>query len=141
MNESLIYKGNVSIEAGREALNYFINLSKPPDAIFAVEDFTALGVIKAAKENNIDIPGKLGIIGFANEPFGEHITPSLSTIDQQTKQMGRDAFTLLLDLINDNKKQQKNLNIVLEPISIFRESTLKKQKKQKAKAEVNHTNF
>jgi LacI family transcriptional regulator len=99
VDESLIYNGNVSIQAGKDAIEYFFSLAEPPDGIFAVEDFTALGVIKAAKEKNTAIPGQLGVIGFANELFDEHITPSLSSIDQQTILMGNEAFKLLLELI------------------------------------------
>lgn len=122
----LIYKGSVSIESGKEAMNYFLTLKNPPDAIFAAEDFTALGVIKAAKEHKINIPERLGVIGFANEPFDEHITPSLSSIDQQTKKMGEEAFCLLLKIINNNnKKSMKASPIILEPLPKFRESSLK----------------
>ncbi len=128
VNDELFYAGNVSIQSGKDAMEYFFNLSHPPDAIFAVEDFTALGVIKAAKEKKIKIPEELGIIGFANESFCEHITPGLSSIDQQTVQMGKEAFTLLLELIN-NEKQMKKSKVVLEPIPFFRESSLKQQVK------------
>jgi len=126
-NESLIYNGNVSIQAGKEAMDYFFGLPEPPEGIFAVEDFTALGVIKAAKEKNIAIPEQLGVIGFANELFDEHITPSLSSIDQQTVVMGKEAFKLLLELIYDKEEVQlKRVNVVLEPIARFRQSSLKK---------------
>jgi LacI family transcriptional regulator len=40
------------------------------------------------KEKKIKIPGEFGVIGFANENFGEHITPSLSTVDQQNRANG-----------------------------------------------------
>ncbi len=128
INEKWIYKGDVSINAGKEAMKYFFQLKKVPDAVFAVEDFTALGVIKAAKEMKISIPEDLGVIGFANEAFNEHITPSLSSIDQQTTQMGKEAFTLLLDLINDNKLNPgRKHTVILEPIPKFRESSMRQQ--------------
>lgn len=126
VDESLIYAGNVSIAAGKSAVEYFFNMAKPPDGIFAVEDFTALGVIKAAKEKNISIPEQLGVIGFANEMFDEHITPSLSSIDQQTVLMGKEAFKLLLDLIYEKGELTlKKVNVVLEPIARFRQSSTK----------------
>lgn len=129
INEELIYNGNVSINAGKEAMNYFLQLKNRPDAVFAVEDFTALGVIKAAKEMKINIPKELGVIGFANEAFDEHITPSLSSIDQQTILMGKEAFRLLLDLINDkNINHVKKRNIILEPLPKFRESSQRSEK-------------
>jgi LacI family transcriptional regulator len=121
-----IYHGNISIEAGRKAAAYFLSLAQPPDAVFSAEDFTALGVIKELKVNKIKIPEDFGIIGFANELFGEHISPALSTIDQQTVLMGERAVKLLLQLIEQTDLeiavQQK---IVLDPIPIFRESSLR----------------
>lgn len=123
-DESLIYTGNVSIQSGKDAMDYYLGLPQPPDGIFAVEDFTALGVIKAAKEKQINIPEQLGVIGFANESFGEHISPSLSSIDQQTVQMGKEAFALLLKLMatKDNGVLKKT-NVILEPLLRCRQST------------------
>ncbi len=124
VEESLIYNGNVSIQAGKDAMEYYYSLPQPPDGIFAVEDFTALGVIKAAREKNIKIPEELGVIGFANESFDEHITPSLSSIDQQTVLMGREAFKLLLDQIDEKDlHHQKKVSVILEPVPCFRQST------------------
>ncbi len=126
VEESLIYNGNVSIQAGKDAMEYYYSLPQPPDGIFAVEDFTALGVIKAAREKNIKIPDELGVIGFANESFDEHITPSLSSIDQQTVLMGREAFKLLLDQIDEKDlHHQKKVSVILEPVPCFRQSTQK----------------
>ena len=96
----------------------------PPDAIFATEDFTALGAIKELKERNINIPGDFGVIGFANEQFGEHITPTLSTVDQQTIQMGKSALNLLLDFIEKRGEARSGVQkIVLEPKLIYRQSS------------------
>ena len=127
IEQSHIYNGNVSIESGKEGTRHFLEMNDPPDAIFAAEDFTALGVIKELKEKNIKIPEQFGVVGFANELFGEHITPTLTTVDQQTIQMGKSAFDLLVDLIgkegmNGYYHQKK----VLEPILICRNSSKRK---------------
>ncbi len=124
IDETLIYGGNVSIESGKEGTRYFLSLPHPPDAIFATEDFTALGAIKELKERNINIPGDFGVIGFANEQFGEHITPTLSTVDQQTIQMGKSALNLLLDFIEKRGEARSGVQkIVLEPKLIYRQSS------------------
>jgi LacI family transcriptional regulator len=124
VDPALIYNGNISIESGKEGVRHFWSMSNPPDAIFATEDFTALGAIGELKERNIKIPAEVGIIGFANELFGEYITPRLSTVDQQTIQMGKSALELLVDLVEKKEinghRQQK---IVLEPLLICRDSS------------------
>jgi LacI family transcriptional regulator len=120
----LIYTGNISIESGKTGAEYFLSLSDPPDAIFAAEDFTALGAISKLKERNIMIPAQMGIIGFANELFGEHITPSLSTVDQQTIRMGKSALNLLVDIM-EKKEQHLQQKVVLDPLLIVRQSSLR----------------
>ncbi len=131
VDESMIYYGNVSIESGREGARHFLSMPDPPDAIFATEDFTALGVMKELKERGIKIPEEFGIIGFANEQFGEHITPTLSTVDQQTIQMGKSALTLLMDQIEKRDEKGRNRQIiVLEPGLICRDSSGRKLSKK-----------
>lgn len=128
LSERLIYNGNVSIEAGRQAIRHFLKQSQPPDAVFAVEDFTALGAIKELKDRNVAIPASFGVVGFANEAFGEHITPSLSSIDQQTVQMGKEAFKLLLELIEEGGavRHHTKSKVILEPVPVFRQSSQRK---------------
>jgi len=127
-DETLIYTGNLSIAEGKKAADYFLQLENAPDAVFAVEDFSALGLVKRLKERNVRIPEEMGIIGFANEDFDEHITPTLSSIDQQTVQMGREAFKMLLGII-EGGGSSVNLKskIILEPIPFYRESSARRQ--------------
>lgn len=125
-DRDLIVDGDVSVEAGRAGVRQLLALRQPADALFAVEDFTALGAIKELKEQGVRIPSDFGVIGFANEAFGEHITPTLSTIDQQTVQMGKESFRLLLKLINQSKGSSAEQRIVLDPLPVFRESSLRK---------------
>lgn len=121
---TLVFKGDVSIDAGKKGINYFLSMKKPPDAVFAVEDFTALGALKELKTRKIKVPEEFGVIGFANEAFGEHTSPSLSSFDQQTVKMGKKALEMLLELIGSEGPaiQQK---IVIDPIAVFRESSVR----------------
>lgn len=129
IDPSLIVNGNISIESGKQGTRHLLSLSNPPDAIFATEDFTALGVISQLKEQGIKIPSEFGVIGFANELFGQHITPSLSTVDQQTIKMGKSAIELLMGLIEKKELTgQRQQKVVLEPLLIFRESTSRNNK-------------
>ena len=127
VDADLIYMGDVSIEAGKRAIKYFFEKENKPDAAFTVEDFTALGALKELKDKNIKTPGEFGLIGFANELFGEHITPSLSTIDQQTVLMGKESFKLLLNMISKGSRDTLPQKIILDPIPIFRNSSRHKE--------------
>lgn len=125
VNDELIYTGNISIESGMEGTRHLLKLPQPPDAIFAAEDFTALGILKELKNSRIQVPQQFGIFGFCNDMFSEHTTPSLSTMDQQTVLMGQEAFKLLYGIITNDSDVLSNNRCVIDPIPIFRESSLK----------------
>jgi LacI family transcriptional regulator len=125
IDPELIFTGNVSIDAGKRAVKCFFEKEEKPDAAFAVEDFTALGALKELKDRAVKVPEEFGLVGFANELFGEHITPSLSTIDQQTVLMGKKSFDLLLSMISRGNKDTLPQKIILEPIPVFRKSSVK----------------
>lgn len=124
-DEQLLFNGDLSITAGRKAIEHFFTLENRPDAVCAAEDFTALGALKQLKEMGINVPNDFGVIGFCNDLFGEHISPALSTIDQQTVAMGEEAFDLILKLINNKLLRQRVHKKVLEPLLIIRESSVK----------------
>ncbi|MBC7914219.1 MAG: LacI family DNA-binding transcriptional regulator [Pyrinomonadaceae bacterium] len=125
---ALVYEGDVSIEAGKNGISAFYKLENPPDAIFGVEDITALGALKELKDRNIKVPEQVGVFGFCNDLFGEHITPSLSTIDQQTIKMGEEAFNLIYRMIKQGHSIVTPSKIILEPLLIIRDSSIKKPK-------------
>ena len=120
----LVYNGVLSIDSGRAGIKTFLALKKPPDALFAVEDYTALGAMKELKDRKIVIPDEFGLVGFCNDVFGEHITPSLSTVDQQTFKLGEAAFNLIFEILN--RKDPAGLpvkKVILDPKLILRASS------------------
>jgi len=125
----LVVEGYVSIGSGQQATQQLMALPQPPDAIFAVEDFTALGALKQLKALGRRVPQDVGVVGFANELFGEHITPSLTSFDQQTVLMGREATGLLLQLLENREKTVTKQKIMLEPIAVIRDSSQRKTNK------------
>lgn len=119
-----IYTGSLSIDSGRAGIRTFSGLKKPPDALFAVEDYTALGAMKELKDRKISIPGEFGLVGFCNDIFGEHISPALSTIDQQTFKLGEAAFHLLFEILDSNDPAGFPVKrVILDPKLIFRASS------------------
>jgi LacI family transcriptional regulator len=129
VDDDLIVYGKVSIESGRERMKKLLSLAVLPDAVFAVEDFTALGAMQAIKAADKKIPDDIAIVGFANEPFGEYITPSLSTVNQQTVQMGEEAAKLFFkSLVANGSEKLSPFKLVLQPELICRQSSIKKYK-------------
>lgn len=126
-DECLVVYGDVSVESGESCTRQLLNLADQPDAIFAVEDFTAMGAIQQLKSSGIQVPQQFGVIGFANESFSAYITPSLSTVDQQTKKMGETAASLFLEMVSSTRISDDHV-VVLDPIVVPRHSSKKEPK-------------
>ena len=77
--------------------------SKPIDytAIFASTDSNALGILKAADELHIDIPGRLSLIGFDNITATGLPRIDLTTIEQPKRDMAVQAVDMLRDKIEN----------------------------------------
>ncbi|UKJ08441.1 LacI family DNA-binding transcriptional regulator [Solitalea lacus] len=124
IDDQLIITGNPSIELGMNCVKTLFENKIYFDGVFAFEDYTGLGVLKQLNTLGIKVPEEVKVIGFANEAFGAHITPTLSTVDQQTVKMGEESAKLFLKLLKGkNYYQDKAEGIILEPILIARKST------------------
>lgn len=124
VDERYIVRGALSLALGDATAQSFLDQGLAFDAVFAVEDYTAMGVLQALKRNKIKVPKEVGVIGFANEAFGSLVTPALSSIDQQTVRMGEEAAALFLKVLQQKGKPAVTPEkIVLEPILVARDST------------------
>lgn len=99
-----------------------LRLPEPPDAIFAVSDYVALGVLKAARELNLHIPRDLALIGFSNLSVGPLLEPPLTTISQQSFEMGQETARILLENIESPGKEYKPQTRIFKPELVVRNS-------------------
>lgn len=67
-----------------------------PDAIFAMDDTLAVGVLKSARQYGIKCPEELGLIGFNDDPISSIMEPALSTVRIPIFEMGRQAAKMLI---------------------------------------------
>ncbi|OAA31947.1 alanine racemase [Kosmotoga arenicorallina S304] len=90
-------------------------------AIFAVNDWTAIGAINALKEEGIRVPDDVSVIGFDDAPFAQYISPRLTTILQPRVEMGKVAAQMLIERITE-KHQRLPRNVILPTKIVERES-------------------
>ena len=112
------------VEGGESAFLSGLEFSPAPDAYFCAGDYAALGVLQAAKSKGLQIPGDLGITGFANEPFTAYLEPSLTTVDQKGALMGKMLADMFLQCEHNSAEPRTCERMVLEPELIVRQSSL-----------------
>lgn len=94
-----------------------------PEAIFASNDTTAVAAVEFAREQGIEIPKELKIIGYSNDPRAAIISPPITTIDQHPAEMAHRVAYKLLTLLKD---KQAGVTIDQEeiiPVTLVRRMT------------------
>lgn len=86
-------------ENGRRMALDLLHLPDPPTAIFAYSDELALGVLEAARDLNLNVPGDLSIIGYDDIELAHFA--QLTTIRQHLVDSGVQGVELLLDAIDN----------------------------------------
>ena len=115
--------GEFSYESGVRGADKLLDLEDPPTAIFAANDDTAAGVIRAAGKRGLVVPDDLSVCGFDDTPISRQIFPQLTTVRQPTREMGRLATLELLKAIRDpDAGQMMRIDYALQ----LRESTSRK---------------
>ena len=94
---------------------------KPFTAIFAYNDISAIGAIRALQEQGLRVPQDVSVLGFDDIPGAAFHTPSLTTVRQPLNRMGEVAGQTLLDRIEGKKEYPSE--IAIEPELVVREST------------------
>lgn len=97
--EASIIETGLMINDGERVMEKLINENNLPDAIFAVNDPTAIGAMKMLKKYGFKIPADVALVGFTESKLAELIDPPLTSVAQPTKEIGRTAAMLLLEQI------------------------------------------
>jgi len=97
-NPDCLLPGDGSIQAGRQALHWWLNRSaeERPTAIFCYNDLSALGLLSEAYQQGVHVPQQLSVIGFDNLPITDVSIPPLTTVEQRAEELGRQAVASLL---------------------------------------------
>lgn len=92
----LVVPGDFTFECGRSAVRRLLEDGVPFDAVFAHNDLSAAGAIKAAHEAGLHVPGDVAVVGFDDIPLAAHTDPPLTTVHQPLRQMGETAARMLM---------------------------------------------
>lgn len=115
----LLEEDEISLQGGINATERLINKNINIDAIFYSSDVMAIGGIKCLIRKGFKIPEDIGILGYDNIGICPYIEPELTTIAQPIYNMGKEAFNLLIDVANNNQKE----NIInLKPYLVERKT-------------------
>ncbi|GAC1358786.1 MAG: LacI family DNA-binding transcriptional regulator [Ktedonobacteraceae bacterium] len=118
----MIQQGNSELSSGYAAVQRLFALEEPPTAIFAANDWMAIGAMEAVHDMGLEVPRDVSIIGLDDIVVSAHIRPPLTTISIPKQRLAQAATELLLQQLN---KAEEIPSLVLVPPTLLpRRSTL-----------------
>lgn len=100
-------------------------LSQPdhPDAFFAINDDTAIGILYSAKKMGFDVPDDISICGFTNGNRAKACNPMLTTVEQRGVMVGEEAANILMGQVEGSLPMDKVEKRVVRTRLIIRGTT------------------
>lgn len=100
----LVVEGDWSATSGYQAISQLLSQDVSFSAIFAQNDRMAIGAIQALRENGMQVPETVSVMGFDDMPLASYFDPPLTTIKQDTFHMGTEAARQLIGSIEHPEK-------------------------------------
>jgi DNA-binding LacI/PurR family transcriptional regulator len=117
-NDKLRVPADNSEKLGYEAVGQLLASGESFDAIFAVTDLIAIGAMRALQDNGLHVPDDVGVVGFDDMPLAAHVSPRLTTVQQNSQTAADGLVKGIVGLI----ECEPVTSTLMEPRLIIRES-------------------
>ncbi|MFG1704414.1 LacI family DNA-binding transcriptional regulator [Nonomuraea sp. M3C6] len=114
VDPELVREGDFHVEAGLAHARELLRLPHPPTAVFAANDWQAVGVYQAANELGWRIPDDLSVIGFDDLPLARWVTPALTTVRQPLTEMAAAATGMVVALAQGEPLPRNRLELATD---------------------------
>ena len=109
-------------EIGYKPMQALLERTREFAAVFCFNDIAAIGAIRALKDAGLRVPDDVSVVGFDDIQSAAYSTPSLTTVRQPLREMGKRGAQILLDRIA-NRENKYSSEIVMATELVVREST------------------
>jgi LacI family transcriptional regulator len=120
VGEDRVLHSGFDVEAGHHAARKLLQLRPAPTALFAVNDFAAIGAFSALREEGLTAGKDVAIVGFNDVSIAKALPIPLTTVRSPMSEMGKQSLEMMLARINGQDVHARTL----EPQLIVRESTV-----------------
>ncbi|MDY0210072.1 MAG: LacI family DNA-binding transcriptional regulator [Acholeplasma sp.] len=110
LDPSIVVEGDYRFQSGYKAAELL--LDQKIDAVFATNDLMAYGVIRKLKEQSIDVPNQVEVVGYDKLDFSAMLGLTLPSVEQNVQELGKQSVDILMKVLNKNNIETR---IVLKP--------------------------
>lgn len=104
-----IIPSSFSIDDGYESMEKMLENDELPTAVMAVNDFVAIGAMRAAEEHGLNIPRDISITGFDGIELANLVRPRITTVSQNCLTLGATAVDVIVGLLKGEKSKKETV--------------------------------
>jgi DNA-binding LacI/PurR family transcriptional regulator len=119
--EPRLVKGAFTESGGAAAMQEVLDSGDLPTAVFAPNDFAALGAMEVIDQAGLSIPGDISLVGYDDLTIAALPRIALTTIGQPRADLGAQAVRLLLERLEEDRAVARH--VVIPPHLVIRETT------------------
>lgn len=124
VDKSLLVGDSFGEQNGYVETMLLLKKKNKPTAIFAISNLISLGALRALMEEGYKVPDDISMVSFDDQPYSRYLSTPMTTVAQQSSQIGQIAVKLLLNQI-DSKVQLEPQGILLPTRLVIRNSVKK----------------
>jgi LacI family transcriptional regulator len=124
---SLVAEGNWEVQSSYPGVKKFLTMPDRPTAIFAANDFMALGAIYTIQDAGLSVPEDIAVVGYDDRDIASFSKPTITTVRPPSFEMGKQAAKLMLDRLENQVEIEDP--ILIQGELIIRESCGAEQSK------------
>lgn len=113
IDPQLIVESGSDLGDGEHAANHLLALNPPPTAIFAVNDFLAIGAMSAIRDASLRIGTDVAVVGYNDIPLSSRLSVPLSSVYHPVREIGQLAVRQLLTLLEGKPPESVTLPVAL----------------------------
>lgn len=118
---TLIVPGDYTSEGGEQAVIELLRHTERPTAIFAANDYSAVGALRVLLESGVRVPEEMSLVGYDNSYLAMNAPVRLTSVDQSSEQLATEAVLRVITRIKAQALEAKR--IVSMPKLVARQST------------------
>lgn len=111
-----MFEGDFWYNKGVEAAHFFLTLPERPEAIVCANDYMAISLINALRQEGINVPQDVVVTGYDGTTEGKEILPNLSSVTRERMDIAYKALQFLNDLADGGNASMHDLCVSPKPI-------------------------
>ncbi|MCP4304131.1 MAG: LacI family transcriptional regulator [bacterium] len=116
-----LVRGAFTESGGAAAMTEILASGDLPTAVFAPNDFAALGALEVIDAAGLDIPGDISLVGYDDLALAALPRIGLTTVGQPRTDLGREATHLVLERLDEGRESARH--VVVPPNLVVRSTT------------------